>query len=292
MLAILLRAWARLPLGWVQVLGGALGWLAWTLSPGYRAKLAAHAALAGVPAAARRQAVAAAGAMSAEVPWLWFRAAHRPLGALVQWEGPPLVQQALDAGRPVLLLTPHLGSFEVAARAYAERHGARQPITVLYRPARQAWLADIQAHARQRPGLLVAAATLAGVRLMLRALRQGQAVGLLPDQVPPQGMGVWVPFHGRPAYTMTLAARLAQQTGAAVVLLWCERLPRGRGWVFHQRAPAEDLAALAAGSGDEAAAAAVNRAMEALIAEGPGQYLWGYNRYKGPPGGSAPGPAA
>ena len=62
---------------------------------------------------------------------------------------------------------------------------------------------------------------------MMRALRRGETVGLLPDQVPPEGMGVWAPFFGRPAYTMTLAARLVQQTGAAVLLLWGERLPRG-----------------------------------------------------------------
>jgi KDO2-lipid IV(A) lauroyltransferase len=57
-------------------------------------------------------------------------------------------------------------------------------------------------------------------------------VGLLPDQVPPDGMGVWAPFYGRPAYTMTLAARLVQQTGAALLLIWAERLPAGRGWVL------------------------------------------------------------
>jgi KDO2-lipid IV(A) lauroyltransferase len=285
MLSFLLGLWARLPLGWVQALGTLLGWLAYALSPPYRAKLRAHAALAGVPAAVRRAAVGGAGQMSAEVPWLWYR--RRPLGALVRWQGPPLVQQALAAGQPVLLLTPHLGAFEVAARAYAEAHGAQRPITVLYRPARQAWLADIQAHARSRPGLQVAPATLAGVRQMLRALRRGEVVGLLPDQVPPLGQGVWAPFHGRPAYTMTLAARLAQQTGAAVVLVWCERLPGGRGFVFHQGAPADDLAALAAQAGDEAAAAAVNRAMEALVAQGPAQYLWGYNRHKGPTPGDA-----
>ena len=280
MLSNLLGLWARLPLGWVQALGAGLGWLAYALSPPYRAKLRANAALAGVGGTTLRQAVAHAGRMSAEVPWLWFR--RQPLGPLLQWEGPPLVQQARAEGRPLLLLTPHLGAFEVCARACAEAHGEHWPITVLYRPARRAWLARLQADARSRPGLQVAPATLAGVRQMLRALRRGEVVGLLPDQVPPHAQGVWAPLYGRPAYTMTLAARLALQTQAAVVLVWCERLPGGRGFVFHQRAPADDLAALAASQGDEAAAAAVNRAMQALISEGPAQYLWGYNRYKGP----------
>jgi KDO2-lipid IV(A) lauroyltransferase len=176
-----------------------------------------------------------------------------------------------------------MGSFEMAAQAYAERFGARQPVTVLFRPARQAWLAALQATARGRPGLATAPADLSGVRLLLRALKRGETVGLLPDQVPPQGQGVWAPFFGRPAYTMTLAARLVQQTGAALGLLWCERLPHGAGYVVHVLDMAE---ALPAGGDDAAAAASVNRAMEAVIARAPQQYLWGYHRYKQPRGGA------
>jgi Kdo2-lipid IVA lauroyltransferase/acyltransferase len=280
-----LLAWiAHLPLTWVHFAGVGFGWLAYALSPGYRRRVQDNAALAGVAAADVRRAVAEAGRMSAEVPWLWFRPAARPLGELVRWEGPPVIEQALQAGKPLLLLTPHLGSFEVAARAYAERYGARQPITVLYRPAKKAWLAEIQATSRQRPGLDVAPANLAGVRLMLRALKRGQTVGLLPDQVPPEGQGVWAPFFGRPAYTMTFAARLAQQTGAVMVLVWCERLPRGAGFVFHQRPFGTALPGLkeAGEAFDLQAASAVNQAMEGLIREAPGQYLWGYNRYKPP----------
>jgi KDO2-lipid IV(A) lauroyltransferase len=115
---------------------------------------------------------------------------------------------------------------------------------------------------------------------MIRALRRGEAVGLLPDQVPPQPMGTWTPFFGKPAYTMTLAARLAQQTGAAVLLIWGERLPRGRGYVLRVSTLDEPLPD---GQNAEAeSAAVVNRAMEKLIRHKPGQYLWGYDRYKMP----------
>ena len=104
---------------------------------------------------------------------------------------------------------------------------------MLYRPARKPWLRELMEASRARPGLLTAPATLAGVRQMMRALRRGEAVGLLPDQVPPEGMGVWAPFFGRPAYTMTLAARLVQQTGATPLLMVGERLPRGAGYHVH-----------------------------------------------------------
>jgi Kdo2-lipid IVA lauroyltransferase/acyltransferase len=139
-----------------------------------------------------------------------------------------------------------------------------------------------QTTARERPGMKAAPATLAGVRHLLRALRQGETVGLLPDQVPPLGQGVWAPFFGRDAYTMTLAARLAQQSGATVLMLWCERRAYGAGFIYHLREPAEPLPALAADAGGAQAAAVINRAVESLVRECPSQYLWGYNRYKSP----------
>ena len=219
--------------------------------------------------------------MIAEVPWLWLRPPAEPLGERVRWEGSELIEEALASKHGLLLLTPHLGCFEICAQAYAERFASPEsPITVLFRPARQPWLRTIVDDSRGRPGLATAPATLAGVRQMIRALRQGQAIGLLPDQVPPEGLGVWAPFFGRPAYTMTLAGRLVQQTGAALLLIWGERLPAGRGYVVHVL-PAP---AIAAESTPESAAATINAAMEQLIRLAPGQYLWGYHRYKKPRG--------
>jgi KDO2-lipid IV(A) lauroyltransferase len=222
--------------------------------------------------------------MSLEVPWVWFRASHRPLLPVMEWEGADLVDRAVATGRGLLLLTPHVGSFEMAGRAYAERWGGARPITALYRPAKQAFLARWQTFARNVPGMQSAPANLSGVRQMLRALRRGETVGLLPDQVPPEGQGVWAPFFGRPAYTMTLASRLVAQTGCVPILTWCERLPRGRGFCMHFRempVPSADPDA-APLSEDERSAAEMNRAMEWVISQCPSQYLWGYNRYKSP----------
>lgn len=281
----LLRWLARRPLRLLHALGAALGWLVWLLSPHYRRRLAANAALAGVGVRERRAAVAEAGRMSLETARLWLRPPGAPLPDPVQWEGAALLEQALEAGRGVVLLTPHLGSFEVCAQAYAERFGARQPLTVLYRPARNASLRELEETARARPHLATAPATLAGVRQLLRALRRGETIGLLPDQVPPVGMGVWAPFFGRPAYTMTLAARLLRQSGARAIAIWGERLPRGAGFRVRVSELAEPLPEPP--PADEAAAAladatAINRSMERLIALAPAQYLWGYHRYKHP----------
>jgi KDO2-lipid IV(A) lauroyltransferase len=283
-----LLAWlSRRPLRLLHALGAALGWLTYALSPSYRSRLRANAALAAVAVAERRAAVAEAGRMTMELPRLWLRPRERPIADPVRWEGEALVHAALEAGRGLVLLTPHMGSFEVCAQAYAERFGTVQPITVLYRPARNAWLRELEETARARPHLATAPATLAGVRLLIRALRRGETVGLLPDQVPPEGMGVWAPFFGQPAYTMTLAAKLVRQTGCAVLTIWGDRLPRGAGYVVRVGLLAAPLAEAAALPADEQAAAvadatAINRSMQALIAAHPAQYLWGYHRYKQP----------
>jgi KDO2-lipid IV(A) lauroyltransferase len=175
----------------------------------------------------------------------------------------------LQQGSGVILLTPHIGAFEVGVRAAARS----VPVTVLYKPPRIAALRELVEAGRVTPGIVPVPGTAAGVRSMLRALRRGEAVGVLPDQVPTEGDGVWSPFFGRPAYTMTLPTRLAELTGAQVIVGWAQRLPRARGWVAHF----EPLAG--APSPD-----AINQAMESVIRRLPEQYFWGYNRYKTPHG--------
>ena len=274
---------ARRPLRILHTLGAVLGWLAYALSPGYRRRLCENAALARLTPAQRRQAVAEAGRMAAEIPWIWLRPPGRAVADWVTWDGDALINAGLGQGKGLLILTPHLGCFEICAQAYAERFGQRQPVTVLYRPARQRRLRELEETARGRPGLRTAPASLTGVRQMLRALRRGETVGLLPDQVPPEGLGVWAPFFGRPAYTMTLAARLVQQTGAALLLMWGERLPGGRGYRLHVRkAPPLPTSTEGEEALQLACATVVNQAMEHLISERPEQYLWGYHRYKAP----------
>ena len=114
-------------------------------------------------------------------------------------------------------------------------------------------------------------------------LKRGEMIGLLPDQVPPLGQGVWAPFFGKPAYTMTLAARLARQTGATIALARCERLAGGAGFVLNVLPLAEPLPAeLSSEAGLVEAASVINRGMEELVRALPGQYLWGYHRYKSP----------
>lgn len=269
---VLMKALSVLPLSWLHAWGGWAGRLAYALSGKYRRRFQEHAALAGLSPEQTQQAVGEAGRTIAELPRLWLGQTP-PLS----WDGLEYIEQAHAQGQGIIFLTPHLGCFEVTAQAYAHQFQAQgKTLTVLYRPAKKAWLSDFVASARQRPGLDAAPATLSGVKTLVKALRGGQALGILPDQVPPRGLGVWAPFFGRPAYTMTLPAKLATQAGASILLAWGERLARSAGYVVHVR-PLPVLSV-----DPVAAATQINLAMESLIRECPQQYLWGYARYKQP----------
>ena len=269
----LFRFLAFLPLPWMHRVGALLGWFIWFSSPTYRLHFKAQSAQAGYSFSQVRGAVAAAGCQALESFRVWFGA---PMP--VQWDGLQHIEAAYAQGRGVVFLTPHLGCFEITAPSCAAHFGAAHgPLTVLYRPARQAWLRELLLHARERQHMKAVPTNMDGVRQLLKALRRGEAVGLLPDQVPPEGMGLWSQMWGRAAYTMTLGARLALQTQAEVVLAWGERLPKGRGYCIHVEplghALSPDL---------DTAVAQLNQAMERLIRQCPSQYLWGYGRFKQP----------
>ena len=275
------KCFSFLPLWLAHGIGSVLGWVVFALSPSYRNRFLQNSQQAGYSFTAVKGAIPSAGRMVAELPKLWMNNKGKSQGKA---EAPFLcndfgvVEKAYATGKGVIFLTPHLGCFEMIGQAWAQNFGARfGPFTVLFRPARKAWMSDLVANSRNRSGLATVPTNLAGVRQMIKALRKGQAVGLLPDQVPPDGMGVWVPFFGKDAYSMTLAARLHAQTGATVLVGWGERLPWGRGFALHFReltaAWSDDL---------ETAVGQMNIEMEALIRSCPTQYLWGYGRYKTP----------
>jgi KDO2-lipid IV(A) lauroyltransferase len=227
--------------------------------------------------------------MAAELPWLWARPqGESVLPRIVRWEGAAELEAALAARQGVIIASPHVGCWEILGQALGERFvDAYGPITALFRPARKKWMAElIGAGSRERRGLQTLPTSVAGVRGLIRTLRAGGYTGILPDQVPPLGQGVWAPFLGRPAYTMTLLPRLAQQTGARVFFGVCERLPRGAGYAIRLM-PFDGTALGDPKATPEAAAAAMNEGIAALIRALPGQYVWDYARYKQPRGEAA-----
>jgi KDO2-lipid IV(A) lauroyltransferase len=277
MLIKLFQFLSRLPLPLLHALGSLLGWIVYLASPAYRSRLKNNINRAGY-SGQLHPAIRESGKNLLELPFIWCAPPGKVLdkAKVENWE---LAQAALDSGKGVIFLTPHLGCFEIIAQAIAQR----VPLTALYRPPRKAALKPLMEDARARANLNLAPANLAGVRTLLKTLKKGAAIGLLPDQVPQQGEGVWAHFYGKPAYTMTLPAKLHQMTGAVILLSYAERLSQGQGYSIRFVAFEEDLQGTPAQQ-----ASAINKAMEKLIARCPAQYFWSYNRYKSPPGAGTP----
>lgn len=274
-----MRLAAFLPLPLAHAAGWVLGWLMYLVSGRYRANLNQNLATAGYArdAVVRREAIASAGQLLTELPALWLRPHDKVARLVRQVDGLELVHQAQAEGSGILFLTPHHGCFEITAQ-----YGSLLfPMTVMYRPPKLAWLEPIMRAGRQRPGVRLATADLNGVRDLLFALKRHEAIGILPDQVPGVGEGEWADFFGKPAYTMTLAPRLVTRKNVVCLIAFARRLPWGRGYVVSLRKLDERRP-------DESETRRLNRCLEDVIRGCPGQYLWGYNRYKIPTGAEGP----
>ncbi|MCB1610175.1 MAG: lipid A biosynthesis acyltransferase [Lysobacterales bacterium] len=214
------------------------------------------------------------GKTAAELCWLWTRDATAVNARIRVVEGESLFLDALASRRGVLIAAPHLGAWE-ALNLYLSRTA---PVAILYRPPRQAWVETLINRCRGRFGAEPVRAEAAGVRILLKRLKDGGVVGILPDQQPKVGEGEFAPFFGQSALTMSLFTKLATRTGAKVLFAWAERLPAGAGFAvrFLDRGPVAD-------------AAAMNAIIEELARGAPAQYQWTYKRFGiQPDGGESP----
>jgi len=276
------RLLALLPLRTLHGLGALLGRLTYAFSAQYAARTRENLRQANLipDEAGFRHTLSAtideSGKSIAELAWIWGRPYAEVVGKVQKCAGLEHIAAAQERGKGIIFLTPHLGCFEISALYAAQR----VPITVLYRPPKLRWLESVMCAGRERGQAKLAKADVSGVRLLYKALKRGEAIGLLPDQVPSQGEGEWVDFFARPAYTMSLAARLAESSGATVLIAYSERLPQGQGYVIHVEPLALDFT--------QPVPRQINAALEQVIRACPAQYLWSYNRYKIPRGVNAP----
>ncbi len=214
--------------------------------------------------------------MESGAVWRWSaRRLEKHVRDVQGWQH---VVAARDSGRGVLLIGAHFGNWEMSALLVS----LRGPFSGLYKAPRDPRADRAVTQSRERFGARLIPAGSPAMRRLLRELKAGGTVGLLMDQLPRQGEGVYAPFFGRPALTMNLVHRLVQRTGCAVIFALAERLPGGRGW--RMRFDPVDNEALSA-EDPVAAAAAINRQLEQLISHRPEQYLWLYKRYAVPPPG-------
>lgn len=211
-----------------------------------------------------------------ELGALWHRSPQQLLRLIRDVDNAEVLDAAIESGHGVLILAPHLGAWELLQVWVARRTS----LHALYRPPRQADLEDLIYRARARTGARFWPARPASIRALYRALYAGEAIGILADQQPP-GEGVFAPFFGVPAKTMTLFGKLAARSRAPVVLGWAERLARGRGYRLHWHTVEEAVR----DPDPMRAATALNRAIETAVHQQPCQYQWSYRRFSRRPDG-------
>lgn len=271
MLLYFCKCIACLPLRWVHLLGSGLGTLSYWLDSKSNQIALNNIVQSGLTedATQARQLMKRsrieAGKALLETFFIWGQPAERLLPLIHQVHGWELVTEAQQQDKGLIFLTPHLGCFEIASIYY----GAHHPITVLYRPPKMQALSNLVVSGRQKGKVEMAPANASGVRKLLQALKAGQAVGILPDQIPRSGEGEWADFFGKPAYTMGLASKLATKSNAVVVMAFGERLADGKGFNIHLTR-VDDIHT----------PTLLNQAIERQIAQCPAQYLWQYNRFK------------
>lgn len=273
MLKILLKPLAFFGLPTIHYLGKSLGYLMFRLMPESRKLVLANLTQSGLYADEPnldeivKLNFLESGKALTESLALWGKQDAEILSWVKTCKNWQIVEDAISNKKGIIFLTPHIGCFEITSIFY----GSNYPITVLYRPPKIQWLTAFINSGRSRKNVQLAPADLHGVRMLLQALKRGEAIGILPDQIPASGEGEWAPFFDKPAYTMTLASKLANKTGATVIMAFGERRADNSGFDIH-------LTALP--QGVIATPALLNNAIEQQIAQNPLQYLWRYPRYK------------
>jgi KDO2-lipid IV(A) lauroyltransferase len=210
---------------------------------------------------------------------LWFWSEQRILKFFDKTVGQTILDEAREAGNGVIIAAPHFGSWELCSLFLGDEFDG----AVLYKRGRSATFNDLLHEKRTRTGIEMVPANRGGLKAILRHLKNGRAVGILPDQEPSFGDGEFAPMMGVNTLTGVLIPRLVRKTGAKVVFVACERTESGRFRV-HFKAAEDDIAS----EDIHAALSALNRGVEDCIAISPAQYLWSYKRFRNRPQGEPP----
>ncbi len=286
MLLTFLKLFAWLPLPVVHAIAHPLGWLLYALRSKQRYYADTNLALCFPQLSEAERRRLSRGSLIGtvkvllEYPLLFLGRGNRVLNLVREVSGEPLLKEGLAQGKGVIIVCPHLGNWEVAG-LYVSRH---YPITTMYRPQRHPDMDTMIKQGRERFGAELVPSNNKGMRDLLRSLQQGKLIGTLPDQNPGVGTGVFVPFFGVMTYTPVFAGRLANRTGARIVMVVAERLPWGRGFRI-KCSPASECNYAA---DNNEAATCMNRDIESIIRAAPVQYWWGYNRFRTRPEGEPP----
>ena len=221
------------------------------------------------------------GANALETLRVWTHSPASNLALVAHVRGREHLDAALSLGRGAIIAAPHYGNWELLLQFLA----SIAPLSLVYRvPEKPAGDVFLRL-AREVPGVVLVPAESAAMRPLFRALKAGELVGITPDQQPKLGAGVFAPFFGRQALTLTLIPKLAARSKAPVVFAWAEPVTGGFDIVF-EPAPAPIV-----DDDTNVAAAAMNAKVEAIARQRPSWYQWTYKRFsKRPPGSGESNP--
>ncbi len=273
---IIFKFFGKLPLSFLRSAGFIFSWIFWFLSKKYRFKFKMNWGIAKkhsaplMEKASLTTAVGRACMFVFELPKIWCDKNIKEKIELVGFESLELL---LSQGKGLICLSPHLGSFELVPRIFPKKI----PVSILYRPSKNKFFEELFTVLRPDKNIKMVEPNFSGVKKLLVALKKGEIVGLLPDQVPPLKYGIAEFFFGKPAYTMTLASKLILMTGAPVV--WVSVRHKKNGWQVTIKQwsllkKSENMT--------REMTKAINEKIEELIVKEPENYFWGYDRYKTP----------
>ncbi len=279
-----IKVLAAFPLGVNRAIGATIGHIAWLLHTRERTIAQLNIELCfpdKTPAEQKRLAHASlkeTGKALTEAAWIWIRPPDELEKKIKKTFGQEVLKKAKSNKSGLLVATPHMGAWELCNLPLSRE----RPITYLYKTPRFKALEDQLIRWRSNLNALPANVDSKGIRDMLKALKSGGTVGLLPDQEPDRDGGVFAPLFGVPANTMTLLPKLAERGKATIVFCFAERLPKGEGWQIHYIDPDEGVYH----QDKSIAAEALNRTVEQCILHCPEQYVWNYKRFQLMPDGN------
>ncbi len=199
--------------------------------------------------------------------WTWLQS------KIIEVEGEDLLHAELAKGRGLIALAPHLGNWEVIA-PYLASHA---PLTAMYQPVSIPAMDKLILTGRSKSNINMAPTNLKGVCMLLKALKQGHIVGILPDQLPKKEAGAELaPFFGQEVLTMSLVHSLISRTQSPAIALFAKRIRGGFKVIVlpadHALYSEDTLTSLHG----------LNRSVENCVHLAPVQYQWEYNRFRLP----------
>ena len=208
----------------------------------------------------------------AEMGFSWLWPTSYSLKKVVSVQGEEVLIEAIKRGKGVIMIAPHIGNWEILNLYVSSRY----PLTVLYKPPKSRFFDWLITRMRHRTGGDTAPANPSGVKKIFKSLRANGIVGILPDQEPAMGSGMFCPFYNREAYTMTLLSQLAIKSNASVITCIALRLDKGEGYSLHFAEADEDIK----NKDLLTSVTALNRSIEQIASAHPSQYQWEYKRYR------------